>query len=1430
MFPNDEVVGAIHTVLAHPTNADILYLGSVNGGVWRTTDATATSPHWEPIADQLPVNSIGAMAMDPTNPNRIVAGAGRFSSFAISGPLEGLILTDDGGDSWRVIDNPLVVDRNVSGIAVNQGLILVAAGGGFYAGFDREPDGGLLRSVDGGQSWTSIEVVERDPDFPDDPVQFSALDLVSDPSNANRYYVSVRGHGVYVSEDRGATWENITESTTTINDLVTQVSPFDGTFRNNNTEMAVASNGRIYIAVLLDGQANYIGFSDDQGSTWDNMDLPVTPDQGGTNGLNPSVKPGGQGSIHFSITVDPSDPKTVYVGGDRQDGNIDGFFGNFIGATEYTGRLFRGDTRIAPNGNNPSPQWEHLTHRASVPSIPGGGTRNSSAPHADSREMVFDANRQLIEVDDGGIFRRTSPQNNRGDWFSLVGDLQVTEIHDIAYDSLTNTLLAGTQDNGVQQQLSASNQTWQTLYVADLTFRLGGDGGDVAIDDTSMPGYSFRYSSSQFLGFFRRQMYNSKNELVEQDFLVDPTFVPGFVTPVDLNNLDQKRMVISGQLGFFESVNRGDSFRPIPTPGNVILNRGAAFGQNATDYGGRKDGKDVPYILYVGSADEVLLRSKPDGDLEFTSARFPGAEIRDLVMDPLDWNRLFVADRDRVYYTANAGRSWSNITGNLGDFAAGDLRSIEAINKGGTTTIVLGTDRGVYITAAQAPGRWAELGTLPHAPVFDIEYDKTDDVLAVGTMGRGSFVIQQASSLSASVAQSLNGISGVKFNDLNSNGVRDAGEPGMAGFLIYVDLNGDDRVGVAEPAAYTDANGNYRITNIPDGRYAVREVVSSGFVQTAPVGGEYLVNVTRLSEIRNIDFGNAARPDALDYNDGPASYGTASHVIVSGLSLGSRNDGEPGPQASDGIDDDGVTLGTLTLDSTATVSINARHGAVPAALVQLWIDFNGDGTYSSSEQVLKDRTTVEGTNTYSFSVPAQAVGSTFARARYGYERGIGPAGAAIAGEVEDYAVTIVGGGGGNEQQPVAVGDSATVMQDSPPVSIPVLNNDQANGGSLSVIEVSMANNGGNVSIAQNAQSLIYAPASGFVGIETFTYTISNGIGTSTATVTVTVQPDTSVTNQVQFTLQTTDSNGIAISQVTVGQNYQLRVFTRDVRTNAQGVFAAYLDVVYPSALTSISGPIVFGTAYPNDRKADLSQDGLINDAGAFAGLTPTGSDAVLVMTIPMTADEVGTFEFSTNPAEGVINEILVFGSDAVVPANQILYGSTSLTSVPAEPSQSAFRNAANPLDVNADGIVSAIDPLLVINELNGNGARALPSNVASVGTSFIDVSGDNYLSSLDALLIINYLNQEAGASGEPDAASAAAAVYAAASGDGSTADSGLEAAVFPVPHAAIRSRPVEQRYDLVRAAARLADDAFASDDSSEEAWSTISDELAELLG
>lgn len=97
---------------------------------------------------------------------------------------------------------------------------------------------------------------------------------------------------------------------------------------------------------------------------------------------------------------------------------------------------------------------------------------------------------------------------------------------------------------------------------------------------------------------------------------------------------------------------------------------------------------------------------------------------------------------------------------------------------------------------------------------------------------------------------------GMKFHDLNANGVRDDGEPGLSGWTIYVDYNGNGIHDTNEPSAVTDVNGYYIIWNISPGTYKVREVLTGDWVQSYPRGGYYEVEFTSGLEDTGNDFGN----------------------------------------------------------------------------------------------------------------------------------------------------------------------------------------------------------------------------------------------------------------------------------------------------------------------------------------------------------------------------------------------------------------------------------------------------------------------------------------------------------------------------------------------------------------------------------------------
>jgi hypothetical protein len=164
--------------------------------------------------------------------------------------------------------------------------------------------------------------------------------------------------------------------------------------------------------------------------------------------------------------------------------------------------------------------------------------------------------------------------------------------------------------------------------------------------------------------------------------------------------------------------------------------------------------------------------------------------------------------------------------------------------------------------------------------------------------------------------------------------------------------------------------------------------------------------------------------------------------------------------------------------------------------------------------------------------------------------------------------------------------------------------------------------------------------------------------------------------QVDLIVRLTTPEGIALTTVSVGQDFELHVLTRDLRAVPHGVFAAYSDVTWDSSKAVATGPIRFGSTYPNGHAGGTVSAGLIDEVGGFSGFTELGGGAIEVFSVSMRALATGPLAFIADPADITPeHHILVFGSNDAVPPAEVRYGAAALTVVASLPGIRRDQNA-----------------------------------------------------------------------------------------------------------------------------------------------------------
>jgi hypothetical protein len=150
------------------------------------------------------------------------------------------------------------------------------------------------------------------------------------------------------------------------------------------------------------------------------------------------------------------------------------------------------------------------------------------------------------------------------------------------------------------------------------------------------------------------------------------------------------------------------------------------------------------------------------------------------------------------------------------------------------------------------------------------------------------------------------------------------------------------------------------------------------------------------------------------------------------------------------------------------------------------------------------------------------------------------------------------------------------------------------------------------------------------------------------------------TAQVRFRLATTDIKGNPITSIKIHDFFLLKGYVQDLRSNPQGVFAAYFDIRYPSDNVKTDELITGSPDYPNSLSGSQAP-GWIKAVGAAGGITSLGGEERMLFRLKAQALTGGEVTFTAGPGDRMDNDLLVYGSNDPVPAGDISAENSSLT-------------------------------------------------------------------------------------------------------------------------------------------------------------------------
>ncbi|MDE2091152.1 MAG: exo-alpha-sialidase [Gammaproteobacteria bacterium] len=282
--------GRVVAIAGVPGQQNLFYMGAVDGGVWKSVNYGVS---WTNLTDgTLPgsSNSIGAIAVAPSNSKIIYLGTGEsdIRGDVITG--DGVFRSDDAGKTWKAIG--LEDTHTISGLVVdpqNPDIVYASSMGHVFKSNDER---GVFKSVDGGKTWSKVLYVNADT---------GAINLVMDPKNSQVLYAALwqayrtpwkledggPGSGLYKSIDGGAHWSEISDNPGFPQGILGRIG------------VSVAASNPQVVYSIVQAKDGGVFRSEDGGAHWTRVNN------------NWSLRQ--RAFYYMSIFADPTNPDVVYV-------------------------------------------------------------------------------------------------------------------------------------------------------------------------------------------------------------------------------------------------------------------------------------------------------------------------------------------------------------------------------------------------------------------------------------------------------------------------------------------------------------------------------------------------------------------------------------------------------------------------------------------------------------------------------------------------------------------------------------------------------------------------------------------------------------------------------------------------------------------------------------------------------------------------------------------------------------------------------------------------------------------------------------------------------------------------------------------------------------------------------------------------------------